>query len=62
MITVEQFSKCFPNNIEPNEWTHLLVTMLPEHRVDTPQRLAHFLAQVGHESNGFTVLKENLNY
>jgi putative chitinase len=30
--------------------------------VNTPQRLAHFLAQTGHESGGFRVTTENLNY
>lgn len=30
--------------------------------VNTPHRLAHFLAQTGHESGGFRVTTENLNY
>jgi len=31
-------------------------------KINTPLRLAHFLAQCGHESNGFKAVSENLNY
>jgi putative chitinase len=32
------------------------------HGIDTEERVAHFLAQVAHESAGFTRITENLNY
>lgn len=32
------------------------------HAIDTEQRISHFLAQVAHESAGFTRISENLNY
>jgi putative chitinase len=31
-------------------------------KISTPLRIAHFLAQVAHESGGFKLLRENLNY
>jgi putative chitinase len=30
--------------------------------INTPVKLAHFLAQAGHESAGFKAVNENLNY
>jgi putative chitinase len=43
-----------------------VISMIPDtaakFQIDTPLRLAHFLAQCGHESGGFRLTKENLNY
>ena len=43
-----------------------VITQLPDtiakFELNTPLRLAHFLAQAGHESGGFKAVTENLNY
>lgn len=43
-----------------------VITQIPDvmtkFGIDTPVEVAHFLAQCGHESGGFRVVNENLNY
>lgn len=43
-----------------------VLSMIPDtaqkFQINTPLRLAHFLAQCGHESGGFKAVQENLNY
>ena len=45
-----------------NEWYEALSTLLPDYDINTPIRIAAFVAQCSHESGGFKTLKENLNY
>lgn len=47
---------------DPAKWLEAIVQTCREFEIDTPQRIAAFLAQTSHESGGYTMLKENLNY
>ena len=46
----------------PEKWLDAIVATCDEFEINTPQRIAGFLAQTSHESAGYTMLKENLNY
>lgn len=62
MITLEQLKQLIPTNQYVEQWHEALEQLLPEYEIDTPHRIAAFIAQCSHESGGFTSLKENLNY
>lgn len=49
-------------NLYLTNWYTALNQLLPDYDINTPQRVAAFVAQCAHESGGFRVLKENLNY
>ena len=61
-ITQQQLSACIGNNPYLEQWTDALNKILPDYDIDTPQRVAAFVAQSAHESGNFTALHENLNY
>ena len=62
MITGDQFNHLFPRAQDPDGWATAMNNVFPTYEINTPQRLAAFLAQCGHESGGWTVFEENLNY
>lgn len=62
VITKEQLAQLIPGNPYLEQWCNALNEILPEYGIDTPQRVAAFVAQCAHESGGFRALKENLNY
>ncbi len=43
-------------------WWDAINQILPEYDINTPERVAAFIAQCAHESGGFKFLRENLNY
>ena len=47
---------------DPAKWLDAVVETCVEFEINTPQRIASFLAQTSHESGGYTMLSENLNY
>lgn len=61
-ITVDQLHELIPNNQYVDQWCQALNEIMPDYDINTPQRIAAFIAQCSHESAGFTTLKENLNY
>jgi len=46
----------------PDTVLEQLPLVMKKFEINTPLRLAHFLSQCGHESGGFKVVTENLNY
>ena len=47
---------------DPDKWLQPLIETCVEFEINTPQRVAAFVAQTSHESGGYTMLSENLNY
>jgi putative chitinase len=61
-LTLHQLKQILPGNTNLADWHEALTTILPEYEINTPERIAAFLAQCVHESSGFSAIKENLNY
>ena len=61
-FTENKLSQIITNNHYVNEWYEALNTLLPDYDINTVPRVAAFIAQCAHESGGFKMLKENLNY
>jgi putative chitinase len=61
-LTKDQLKQLLPKNPYIDHWHDALSKLLPDYEINTPKRIAAFMAQCSHESGGFTALKENLNY
>jgi putative chitinase len=61
-LSKEQLQQLLPKNPYLDYWHGALTQLFPDYSIDTPKRMAAFIAQCAHESNNFTALEENLNY
>lgn len=61
-LSLLQLKQLLPKNPYTEHWYNILAQLFPDYNINTPQRIAAFIAQCSHESGGFTTLKENLNY
>ena len=61
-FTPKQLEEIIGPNQSLENWYSAICTICPDYAIDTPQRLAAFLAQCAHESGNFKFLRENLNY
>ncbi|HBR3463154.1 glycoside hydrolase family 19 protein [Klebsiella pneumoniae] len=62
-MTKDQFMKAAGlSQALADKWYQHIIDTMKEFGIDTPKRQAHFIAQVGTESNGFRAVQESLNY
>ena len=61
-LTVSQLKEMVPGISYADHWVTALNQLLPDYEINTPKRVAAFVAQCAHESGGFKFLSENLNY
>ena len=62
ILSKEQLAQLIPGNPYVDYWHSAMERCLPDYDINTPQRVAAFMAQCGHESANFKFLKENLKY
>ena len=62
ILSKAQLAQLLPGNPYLDYWHHALEQALPDYDINTPQRVAAFVAQCAHESGNFKFLQENLNY
>jgi putative chitinase len=61
-MTPFQLKAIFPKCMDITSWAGVLDKIAVEFEINTPERMAAFVAQCGHESAEFNRLRENLSY
>ncbi len=62
LFTSVSLQNLLPKCKDPDKWVEPLNDICPKYDINSPDRLACFLAQVAHESGSFNTLTENLNF
>lgn len=61
-LNKDQIVHILHGNADAAAWADAAMEILPKYEINTPNRIAGFFAETGHESMNFTALSENLNY
>lgn len=61
-LSPELLHQTLPQCKDPAGWAKALQPALEKYQINTPSRIAAFLAQTGYESGHFNQLQENLRY
>lgn len=61
-LSLSQLKEMVSGNPYIEYWYSALDKILPDYDINTPKRIAAFIAQCAHESGNFRAIKENLNY
>ena len=61
-LTKDHIIHLLHGNADAAAWADAAMEILPKYEINTPNRIAGFFAQTGHESMNFTALSENLAY
>jgi putative chitinase len=62
MLNADLLQRVFPDCRQPAAWASALNPALRKYSIDSPERVASFLAQTGYESGQYNKLDENLRY